>query len=618
MLAATPVQNININKKEELTALGQDKLDDAEIAARLKDGRIKNQDQRDQSLEYRKLLDEYVDADGDISRAKKEHFETLRLQVVLRVLNETNIVFTTCNNAGSEIMKLGFDPTALFIDETGQLTMAGLAEVLTSFEHWIMAQLFGDPKQLPPFRLSGLANEFLKNAEMSVLALLEEKGYPVLRLTLQYRMAPAISQWVASYFYRGLLQNHPSTLVDNEYRRVAREISLQHYGREGPNKTGSEYWMIDVVNGVSKVQLNTTSLQNFANADRIAILVDQTLARGVPPSKISVLTYYTGQLSLVGQKIETKAKTSAETSGRNWELSQGYTISSVDAFQGEENEFVFIDIVVAYQKGWKGPSRADTVAEAEDSAEDDGSEGYHRSSRVNAHVKSPNRLCCALTRGRSCVVVVCQLNAVMSTVKSSQGRAAAALSAMAVDCLDRKLVYHNHTSLDTSPAGVHLRATWDAAKLEAEMRKQKAESFSFLDTQATQARNRRYVENSDVSTPKIYRTGSRRTTRPLPGALAKAADDHDIQHGENRSAIVTDAGAVPITMTGQSQRASKNKRKAAKAAKAEANSKSKDKGKGKAVDEDVGGGGAGGGGEDKGREKEPEGKGKGKAWGWIR
>ncbi len=206
----------------------------------------------------------------------------------------------------------------------------------------------------------------------------------------------------------------------------------------------------------------------------------------------------------------------------------------------------------------------------------------------------------------------------MSTVKSSQGRAAAALSAMAVDCLDRKLVYHNHTSLDTSPAGVHLRATWDAAKLEAEMRKQKAESFSFLDTQATQARNRRYVENSDVSTPKIYRTGSRRTTRPLPGALAKAADDHDIQHGENRSAIVTDAGAVPITVTGQSQRASKNKRKAAKAAKAEANSKSKDKGKGKAVDEDVGGGGAGGGGEDKGREKEPEGKGKGKAWGWIR
>ncbi len=363
--------------------MGQDRLDDAEIAARLSDGRIKNQDQRDQFLEYRKLLDEYVDADGDIPKAKKEHFETLRIQVVLRVLRETNIVFTTCNNAGSEIMKLGFDPTALFIDETGQLTMAGLANVLTSFEHWILAHLFGDPKQLPLFRLSGLANEFLKNAEMSVLALLEEKGYTILRLTLQYRMAPAISQWVASYFYRGLLQNHPSTLVDNDYRRVAREISLQHYGREGPNKTGSEYWMIDVVNGVSKVQLNTTSLQNFANADRIATLVDQTLARGVASSKISVLTYYTGQLSLVGQKIETKAK----TSGRNWELSQGYTISLVDAFQGEINEFVFIDIVVAHQKGIKGPSRADTVAEAEDSAEDDGSEGYHRSSMVTAHVK---------------------------------------------------------------------------------------------------------------------------------------------------------------------------------------------------------------------------------------
>ena len=255
--------------EEELTALGQDKLDDAEIAACVDDGRIITQEKRDQSLEYRKLLNEYVDADCNIARDKRNRFDVLRFQVVIRVLRETNLVFTTCNNAGSEIMKIGFDPTALFIDETGQLTMAGLANVLTSFEHWVMAQLFGDPKQLPPFQLSGLSNEFMKNAQISVLALLEEKGYPVFRLILQYRMAPAISQRVAGFFYKGMLQNHPSTLIDNDYRRVAREISLQEYQREGPNKNGSEYWMIDVVNGVSKVQLNTTSLQNYANADRI-------------------------------------------------------------------------------------------------------------------------------------------------------------------------------------------------------------------------------------------------------------------------------------------------------------------------------------------------------------
>ncbi len=110
------------------------------------------------------------------------------------------------------------------------------------------------------------------------------------------------------------------------------------------------------------------------------------------------------------------------------------------------------------------------------------------------------------------------------------------------------------------------------------MRKQKADSLVFFNTQANKARNTRYVENFEVNTPKVYRTGSRRTTRPFPGEIAKAADDHDIQHGENRSTIVTDAGAVPLTVTGQTQRAAKNQKKAAKV---EAKSKSKDKGKGK-------------------------------------
>ena len=62
--------------------------------------------------------------------------------------------------------------------------------------------------------------------------------------------------------------------------------------------------MVNVTNGVSRVQSNGTSLQNFASANRIALLVDQALAKGVNPSKITVLIYYTGQLTLVAHKIE--------------------------------------------------------------------------------------------------------------------------------------------------------------------------------------------------------------------------------------------------------------------------------------------------------------------------
>ena len=92
-------------------------------------------------------------------------------------------------------------------------------------------------------------------------------------------MAPAISQFVSRFFYDRLLKDHSSVLKDNALREKAHEISKKHYNLKGPNREGSEYWMIDVANGVSRVQFNGTSLQNYANADRTATLVDETYPR---------------------------------------------------------------------------------------------------------------------------------------------------------------------------------------------------------------------------------------------------------------------------------------------------------------------------------------------------
>lgn len=447
---------------------------------------------------------------------------------------------TTCNNAGSELVRLGFKATIGNIDEAGKLTMAALANAMTSFDTLEALNLFGDPAQLKPFFLSGRANEFKENAELSVLSLLAEKDYEILRLEFQYRMAPAISEWVSTFFYDGLLRNHPTVTVDNEYRRIARDICKKEYKRDGPNGNGSEYWMIDVVNGVSRSPLNSHSLHNYANAGRIATLVDQTLSRGVDMSKITVLAYYTGQLSLVGHKIEA----TAEANGRSWKLGSGFQISSVDAFQGEENEFVFIDIVVAHQRVQK------PEADAEDSDNDDGSEGFISTGRVTAHVKSANRLCCALTRGRSCVVVVCQLSAIMGTVKQTQQKSSAAVIAMAKDFLDRKLVYHDNSSIDTSPVGEATRKEWDEERLKAELRKKQADNLNFLQSQSVKANRARYIEDFKDNRAKVYRPASRRTTRPnQPRDTAKADDAHDIQHGKNGPTLLTESGPVKVNLS---------------------------------------------------------------------
>lgn len=587
------IQRREYATEAEIQALGQDPLDEAEIQARLRDGRIPSKEQRDKSLEYRQCVDEYTKKEGKVTRQAKLKFINLRKHVVIRVMQETHCLLASCNNAGSESVQLGFDPTFMTIDEAGQLTVAALANVLTSFKNWQATYTLGDPKQLPPFQNSCRANEFWGQGGTSVLTLLDEKGYPVLRLVLQYRMAPAISQFVSGFFYDGLLQNSPSVLIDNDLRAKAREISKKEYRCNGPDENGSEYWMIDVVNGVSRVQLNGTSLQNYANASRMATLVDQALALGVKASQINVLVYYTGQLNLVSHKIET----TAQANGREWSFSAGTRISSVDSFQGEENEFVFVDIVTAHSqikdKGHQGPA---VDSEKED---DEIFEGFKRSGRVTAHVKSAHRLCCALTRGRSCVVVVCQLAALLSTVKSVQSKANAALGAMAKDFIDRKLVYHDYTSLDTSPIAEETRAKWDDTKKEEELRQRKLDSLDFLRTQSKRAEKVRYTEDFQNNAPKVYRTHTKRTTRlNLSGATVDDAENHDKNKGD-RSAFVTKAGAVSLVTGGQTQR-DKKEEKEKKAAEKKAAERAAAE---KEVAEDPKGKGKG-----KGKEQEPSGE----------
>ena len=267
--------------------------------------------------------------------------------------------------------------------------------------------------------------------------------------------------------------------------------------------------MVDVANGVSRVRSNGTSLQNYANADRMATLVDQTLLKGVKPSQISVLVYYTGQLTLVTHKILMKA----QDNGRSWDFSEGNLVSSVDSFQGEENEFVFIDIVTAHQE--------------------------HHDVKRTAHVKSGNRLCCALSRGKSCVVLFCQVGTLFSTVKSNGNKESAAIGAMAKDFHDRKLVYHDHTSLDTSPIGEETRAKWDKARLDNEIEHKKVENLATLMSQLRRISKARITKEFEDNRPRVYRTDRRRTTRPnMTSDAAKDADTHDLVSKRNQSAFI--------------------------------------------------------------------------------
>ena len=287
------------------------------------------------------------------------------------------------------------------------------------------------------------------------------------------------------------------------------------------------------------------------------MLVDQFLAKKVPAEKITVLAYYKGQLALVAHKIEM----ATDANGRNWSLNSGTKISSVDSFQGEENEYVIVDIVSApIRETGRQMHKVD-----EDDDREEGSEPHKATSRVTRYVKSPNRLCCALTRGRQCVVVVGQLEALYSTVKSVQTVANATLGALAKDFEDRKLVSSDHTTLDSNPAGQATREKWDKATQEAELQRHKDASLIYISNQDLNATRMRVSEGLRSNAPRVYRTGNRRTTRPnQTGEVAQAAEAHDNQ---NRPTLQTGAGLVTVKTGGQSQHSNKASKKAADEAK---------------------------------------------------
>ena len=158
-----------------LEAMRSEKLMEEEIQTRMADNRIQSVAVRDPSSEYTKLLNDYKAAGGELPKSKRQSFKTLLTAMVTRVLRETDVLFTTCNNSGSEVLKDVYQPTLIAIDEAGQLTLATFAVVATSYMSWEAILLFGDPKQRMPYLGSSRFNEFRENAELSVLRLLELK-----------------------------------------------------------------------------------------------------------------------------------------------------------------------------------------------------------------------------------------------------------------------------------------------------------------------------------------------------------------------------------------------------------------------------------------------------------
>ena len=75
------------------------------------------------------------------------------------------------------------------------------------------------------------------------------------------------------------------------------------YGVKGYKGKGSEYFLLDVRHGASRVEVNGTSLVNHANADSIVKLLFEMEKASISANEVTILTYYQSQRRLLRQKI---------------------------------------------------------------------------------------------------------------------------------------------------------------------------------------------------------------------------------------------------------------------------------------------------------------------------
>jgi superfamily I DNA and/or RNA helicase len=262
--------------------------------ARRDRGQITHAERRQMVQEARQLLN---DARNHLRNIQKA------------ILANTPVILATAAGADSSILESEtFDVVVL--DEATQVTKPMALVALQRAPRAVMA---GDPHQLPPTVISG--SKVLDQTFFD--ALHTTRGIGVM-LTVQHRMHQDIMTFPSESKYEG-------RLIAAEH--VAQH-SLDDFGVE-PNPSRGPLTFIDTAGkGWDENTSQEPSLFNPEQAERVIREVQKLITRGVRPDQISVITPYDAQAKLLRKKVM-----------------DGVEVSSIDGFQGRENEVIIVDLV---------------------------------------------------------------------------------------------------------------------------------------------------------------------------------------------------------------------------------------------------------------------------------
>ncbi|XP_049850666.1 RNA helicase aquarius-like [Schistocerca gregaria] len=245
---------------------------------------------------------------------------------------QAKIVAMTCTHAALKrqaLIQLGFSFDNLLMEEAAQtLEIETFIPLLLrdplSARKLQRLVLIGDHNQLPPVVKNTTLQKF-SHLDQSLFSRFVRLGVPTLTLDAQARARASIA---SLYSWR-----YP-TLTNLDHVLSRPEFSLSNPGFL------HEYQFVDVPDfqGAGEIEPTPHYFQNLGEAEFIVATYMYMRTLGYPANKISIITSYNGQKHLIRDIVRRRCSWTPE-------LGPPSKITTVDRFQGQQNDYVLLSLV---------------------------------------------------------------------------------------------------------------------------------------------------------------------------------------------------------------------------------------------------------------------------------
>lgn len=258
---------------------------------------------------------------GELSSQDEKKYKTLTRNAEREILTNADVICCTCVGAGDPRLSRFKFRTVLIDESTQSAEPECMIPLVLGCKQVV---LVGDHQQLGPVIMNKKAAKAGLN--QSLFERLVILGCAPIRLNVQYRMHPCLSEFPSNMFYEGSLQNGVTM-----QQRLRRDVDFPWPVVDSPMMFWSNL-------GNEEISASGTSYLNRTEASNVEKIITRFFKAGVHPNDIGIITPYEGQRSYVVSSMQSTGTFKKE----NYKEIE---VASVDAFQGREKDFIVLSCV---------------------------------------------------------------------------------------------------------------------------------------------------------------------------------------------------------------------------------------------------------------------------------